>query len=153
MGNTGTRAVKAPMLEVPYPTAAVSSRLASVQFNESIPWLQDVSDRALAHWAGPGHTRRALLEGWMSRFGALACRQCCPLWSTYTTRSLATSLEPRRLGRLTSTCQTQNYNIPTRVPTARAPVSPRDARPQRYGNSPVRRDPVRRPPEAPRSLI
>ncbi len=51
MGSTGTRAVKAPILVVPYPTAAVSSRLARVQFNESIPWLQPISFLVVAQWA------------------------------------------------------------------------------------------------------
>jgi hypothetical protein len=37
IGSTGTRAVKAPILVEPYPTAAVSNRLARVQFKESIP--------------------------------------------------------------------------------------------------------------------
>jgi hypothetical protein len=39
MGRTGIRAVNAPILVEPYPTAAVSRRLASVQFKESMPWL------------------------------------------------------------------------------------------------------------------
>ena len=43
IGSTGTRAVKAPVLLVPYPTAAVSRRLANVQFRESMPWLEGVS--------------------------------------------------------------------------------------------------------------
>lgn len=40
MGSTGISAVKAPILVEPYPTAAVSRRLAKVQFKESIPWLR-----------------------------------------------------------------------------------------------------------------
>ena len=43
MGRQGTRAVKAPVLVGPSPTAAVSHKLAKVQFNESIPWLDTES--------------------------------------------------------------------------------------------------------------
>jgi hypothetical protein len=43
MGSTGISAVKAPILVEPYPSAAVSSRLARVQFRESMPWLFRVS--------------------------------------------------------------------------------------------------------------
>lgn len=43
MGRTGTSAVNAPIFPCPYPTAAVSKRLANVQFSESIPWLRAVS--------------------------------------------------------------------------------------------------------------
>jgi hypothetical protein len=39
MGRQGTRAVKAPIFDDPCPIAAASSKLAKVQFNESIPWL------------------------------------------------------------------------------------------------------------------
>ncbi len=39
MGRHGIIAVKAPVFDGPRPMAAVSSRLASVQFNESMPWL------------------------------------------------------------------------------------------------------------------
>ena len=37
MGRQGTRAVKTPLGEEPSPTAAVSRRLARVQFSESMP--------------------------------------------------------------------------------------------------------------------
>ena len=43
MGKTGTSAVNAPILPCPYPTAAVSNRLAKVQFSESMPWLEAIS--------------------------------------------------------------------------------------------------------------
>jgi hypothetical protein len=43
MGRTGISAVKAPILVEPYPTAAVSNRLASVQLRESMPWLFHIS--------------------------------------------------------------------------------------------------------------
>jgi hypothetical protein len=43
MGSTGISAVKAPILVEPYPTAAVSKRLASVQLRESMPWLFYIS--------------------------------------------------------------------------------------------------------------
>lgn len=39
MGKHGIKAVKTPFGEAPSPTAAVSHKLAKVQFNESIPWL------------------------------------------------------------------------------------------------------------------
>ncbi len=39
IGKQGTNAVKIPAFEVPSPIAAVSSRLASVQLSESMPWL------------------------------------------------------------------------------------------------------------------
>jgi hypothetical protein len=39
IGRHGTSAVKAPVLDGPRPIAAVSHRLASVQFSESMPWL------------------------------------------------------------------------------------------------------------------
>jgi hypothetical protein len=39
--------VKAPILVEPYPTAAVSSKLARVQFKESMPWLSHIS---LGYW-------------------------------------------------------------------------------------------------------
>jgi len=45
MGSTGINAVKAPILVLPYPTAAVSRRLANVQFKESIPWLQHMANQ------------------------------------------------------------------------------------------------------------
>ena len=51
MGSTGTRAVKAPILVEPYPTAAVSKRLASVQLRESMPWLHSSQCKQLAPWA------------------------------------------------------------------------------------------------------
>lgn len=38
MGRHGIRAVKTPEGEVPSPIAAVSSKLARVQFSESMPW-------------------------------------------------------------------------------------------------------------------
>lgn len=38
MARQGQRAVKTPDLEVPSAMAAVSSRLARVQFKESMPW-------------------------------------------------------------------------------------------------------------------
>lgn len=60
MGSTGTSAVKAPILVEPYPTAAVSRRLASVQFKESIPWLHLVSVRVGA--LGSGHVLEQLAE-------------------------------------------------------------------------------------------
>ena len=51
IGRTGIRAVKAPILVEPYPTAAVSRRLASVQFKESMPWLcVTVSDVVWRVW-------------------------------------------------------------------------------------------------------
>lgn len=40
MGRTGISAVNAPIFVDPYPTAAVSNKLARVQFRESIPWLR-----------------------------------------------------------------------------------------------------------------
>lgn len=61
MGRTGTRAVKAPILVEPYPTAAVSRRLASVQLRESMPWLQPVSAGSGA--LGLGHILEELAEG------------------------------------------------------------------------------------------
>ncbi len=39
MGKTGIRAVKTPLGVDPKPIAAVSHKLARVQFRESIPWL------------------------------------------------------------------------------------------------------------------
>jgi len=39
MGKTGIKAVNTPLGVDPKPIAAVSHRLASVQFRESIPWL------------------------------------------------------------------------------------------------------------------
>lgn len=60
MGSTGTRAVKAPILVEPYPTAAVSRRLASVQFKESMPWLRRVSLGVGA--LGSGHLLEELAE-------------------------------------------------------------------------------------------
>jgi len=38
MGRQGTRAVNMADFEFPSPMAAVSRRLASVQFRESMPW-------------------------------------------------------------------------------------------------------------------
>lgn len=39
IGKQGTKAVNTPFGEAPNPIAAVSHRLANVQFRESIPWL------------------------------------------------------------------------------------------------------------------
>lgn len=39
IGRQGIKAVKTPFGDEPKPMAAVSQRLASVQFRESIPWL------------------------------------------------------------------------------------------------------------------
>ena len=39
MGIQGMRAVKTPLGEEPNPIEAISHKLASVQFRESMPWL------------------------------------------------------------------------------------------------------------------
>ena len=43
MGRQGTRAVNTPFGVEPSPMAAVSHKLASVQFKESMPWLLGLS--------------------------------------------------------------------------------------------------------------
>jgi hypothetical protein len=97
MGSTGTRAVKAPILVEPYPTAAVSKRLASVQLRESIPWLDGGQSRSWRTWALRSRTQRALPADSKFRCGVLACRRHCPWWST-------------------STCRRRNCSIPMMVP-------------------------------------
>jgi hypothetical protein len=82
MGSTGMSAVNAPILPLPYPTAAVSSRLANVQFSESMPWLYGISHAVVAlGWAS--RTQTALQAGSTCRCDAPACRLRCPLWSTF----------------------------------------------------------------------
>jgi hypothetical protein len=55
MGKQGINAVKTPAGLVPNPMLAVSSRLARVQFNESIPWLLLLSVRILRNGRQTGH--------------------------------------------------------------------------------------------------
>ena len=42
MGKQGISAVKTPLGEGPKAKAAVSHKLASVQFSESMPWLAQI---------------------------------------------------------------------------------------------------------------
>jgi hypothetical protein len=53
-------AVKAPILVDPYPTAAVSKRLAKVQLRESMPWLCCDQYRDMARWATYYHVLEEL---------------------------------------------------------------------------------------------
>lgn len=114
------RAVNAPFGEGPNPIAAVSHKLARVQFNESIPWLspRSVFDRSQS--ASLGHTRRALPARWIVPFAVLACHQRYP-WSN-------TCLPERRQHwflefhfspyPLTSIIRTQSYNTAMADPRA-----------------------------------
>ena len=110
-------AVNAPILVEPYPTAAVSRRLARVQFNESMPWLQIYQfrkDGALGFHVTYSNSSPSGLDVPVRR----ACFPSTLSMVEYLHDILAQSLDFVATGSLTSTCQTRSCSTPKMAPTS-----------------------------------
>lgn len=117
----GTRAVYAPSCVDPKPMAAVLSKLAIVQFSESIPWLFAISilSKYMLSFFGDKLTRKALPVHLKFQFSVPVSHRRCPMWNTLILVSFFIDHVCKGLGfRLTSTCQMQSYSTTRKVPTS-----------------------------------